>query len=384
MAQQGGGQQGQGGGNESLDFLWLIVLILVAFIAVWYFYRTEITNFIFLVRLYEVKFIRIVMGELAKIGTFLTFNAPDMSVLNEWESYIESRPTEISLTSIEKVSRVVGQYLAYPVMVILALLGLFIYRKHITLKFKTVFSMATLKKAELSVWPQSKPTLGKDLVKEDLKKGPWAMAMTPLVFCEHHKIIQAVQKDGKSIGKLIRGPAYRVFALQTGRLWSGLNSVKIHVKALLAIFSAKANHDTDLANKLLDQISASSDKDKLDFSGVQAVLDKYYGSKVVQRVVARHAYLLTVMASMLELARTDGVMASAEFIWLKPIDRQLWYILNSVGRRVAVPEVAGVFAHWLAEKELNAPIRTPMVEAAVKALEVELENTLYDPEKENE
>lgn len=384
MAQQGG-QQGQGGGGgESLDFLWMVVVIVIAAFAIWYFYQKEITSFIFLIRLYEVKLIRIVVEWLSPVFTFLTFSPPSMADLNQWEGYIASRPVNISFDSVEEISQLVGSYLAYPVMVILGLLGLFIYRKHVTLKFKTIFSMQTLKKAELNVWPQSKPTLGKDLVSEDLKKGPWAMAMTPVAFCEQHKIIKSIVKDGKSIGKLVRGPAYRVFSLQTGRLWPGLNGLKIHVKALLAIFSAKANHDTDLANKLLDQISTSSGTGKLDFSGVQEVLNKYYPSKVVQRTIAHHAYLLTVMASMLELARTDGVLASAEFLWLKPIDRTLWYMLNSVGRRVAVPEIAGAFAHWLAEKELKAPIRTPMVEAAVKAMEVELENTLYEGDKKDD
>lgn len=383
MAQQGG-QQGQGGGGESLDFLWIVVVIVVAAFAIWYFYQAEITSFIFLIRLYEVKLIRMAMEGIGKAFTFLTFPPPDLTALNQWEGYIASRPAHISFNSVEEVSQIVGNYLAYPVMVILGLMGLFIYRKHVILKFKFIFNMATLKKAELSVWPQSKPTLGKNLIGEDLKKGPWAMAMTPLAFCEEHKIVKAIQKEGKSVGKLIRGPAYRVFALQTGRLWPGLSGLKIHIKALLAIFAAKANHDTDLANKLLDQISASSGSGKLNFSGIEEALNKYYPSKVVQRGIAHHAYLLTVMATMLELARTDGVMASAEFLWLKPIDRPLWYMLNSVGRRVAVPEIAGAFAHWLAEKELKAPIRTPMVEAAVKAMEVELENTLYDPGKDDE
>lgn len=382
QGQQGGGGQG-GGGNESLDFLWLVVIIVVGVLALWHFYREGITNFVFFVRLYEIKAIRAVMDIWETVLAFFTLKAPDISMLNEWERYIQSKPSNVPIGILEGVSREVGRYLSYPVAVILTLLGLIIYRKHIILKFKTIFSMATLKKAELSVWPQSKPTLGKNLVKEDLKKGPWSMAMTPVVFCEQHKIIQSIQKEGKSVGKLIRGPAYRVFALQTGRLWPGLNGVKMHVKALFAIFAAKANHDTDLADKLLGQISSSSEG-KFNYSGVDAALSKYYSSKVVQQVIAQHAYLLTIMASMLELARSDGVLASAEFLWLKPIDRPLWYMLNSVGRRVAVPEIAGAFAHWLAEKELKTSIRTPMVDSAVKAMEIELSNTLYESEKKEE
>jgi intracellular multiplication protein IcmP len=86
---------------------------------------------------------------------------------------------------------------------------------------------------------------------------------------------------------------------------------------------------------------------------------------------------LTVMASMLEAARLDGVLSSAEFLWLKPIDRQLWFMLNSVGRWTAVVEVGGPFAHWLAEKEIGRPIKTPLVDQATKALEIAMQEIVY-------
>ncbi len=55
-------------------------------------------------------------------------------------------------------------------------------------------------------------------------------------------------------------------------------------------------------------------------------MNKYKNSRPVTRVLRAHAYVLTVMASMLLLARKEGVMATADFLWLKTIDRTLWYI----------------------------------------------------------
>ena len=81
---------------------------------------------------------------------------------------------------------------------------------------------------------------------------------------------------------------------------------------------------------------------------------------------------------MLKIARSDGVLATAEFLWVKPVDRELWYMLNSVGRQTAVVEVSGCFAHWLAEVKLGAAIKTPMVKQAVDALQEALENVLFD------
>src|SRR4029079_9643029 len=110
----------------------------------------------------------------------------------------------------------------------------------------------------------------------------------------------------------------------------------------------------------------------LDYSGVDELLKKHINSKDVQTILKSHAYVMTVMASMLEKARDDGVQASADFLWLKPRDRRLWYMMNTVGRQTPFIEVAGVYAHWIAEKEAGKRILVPMVEEASKALEIAL------------
>ena len=88
------------------------------------------------------------------------------------------------------------------------------------------------------------------------------------------------------------------------------------------------------------------------------------------------------MASLLELARDDGVLAGAEFLWLKTIDRPLWYMLNSVGRRTAFPEVAGPFGHWMVEKRLRRPLKTPMVAEAIDGLEEAVAEVIYKPDED--
>lgn len=72
------------------------------------------------------------------------------------------------------------------------------------------------------------------------------------------------------------------------------------------------------------------------------VIEKYKNTELVQEVTAKHAYTLTVIASLLEKARLDGVVPASEFLWLKPVDRRLWYMLNCVGRQTPYAEVAGL------------------------------------------
>ena len=107
------------------------------------------------------------------------------------------------------------------------------------------------------------------------------------------------------------------------------------------------------------------------------LLKKHKDAKLIKKLESRHAYVSTVMAALLELARTDGVLATADFLWLKTIDRQLWYILNNVGRRAAYPEVAGAIAHWRIESRMQRKLITPMIEEAVKALKLAIAEIIY-------
>jgi intracellular multiplication protein IcmP len=67
---------------------------------------------------------------------------------------------------------------------------------------------------------------------------------------------------------------------------------------------------------------------------------------------------------------------------LKPYDRRLWYTLNTVGRQTPFPEVAGIFAHWVAERDMGRKLMVPMVEEATTALEVALTEIIYKPDEE--
>ena len=237
--------------------------------------------------------------------------------------------------------------------------------------------MKRLFKFEQSNWPQIMPVFKLKLGKQDLKEGPWAMAMTPIQFCEHYHLLDAQQEPTQKTATLLKSAANKTFALQLGAPWTQVEALPLHVQALFAVFAAREQQDREPAEALLKRLSRSSVTEKLDFTGVSALLKKHKDTALVRKVTQRHAYVLTVMAAMLELGRMDGVIATVDFLWLKPLDRRLWYMLNSVGRQTAVPEISGAFAHWLAEKTLKRAIRVPMVDEAVKGLEAALSECIY-------
>jgi len=279
-------------------------------------------------------------------------------------------------------------WLRIPLTLILLGLTVLFYAVKANRVYKRTYSMNELAKIEQKLWPQISPVLDLDLLKTDIDKGPWAMAMTPMQFCKKHRLLLEVKPTKQDIFArqnrvevvLNRGEANRIFALQVGALWQGVAKLPPHARALFAAFAARLNADTEPALALLKRLTETAGT-KLDISGTEELLKKHVNTPLVQQIVQRHAYVLTVMASMLVGAREDGVQASADFLWLKVVDRRLWYMLNTIGRQTPFIEVGGPFAHWLAEKELGVPLFVPMVEEVVNAVELALKEVVYKPDE---
>ena len=244
--------------------------------------------------------------------------------------------------------------------------------------------MKKLRVVQNEIYPQYTPILNKNLIDTDIDEGHWRMSEQPMAFCKKNNLLEEYTKDGKLCAKLIRQAAAGQFATQMGPIWDArVDTQAPYIQALFAAFAAKAERDGKACNALLKQISASALTTKLDFSGTRELLRKHIRSKVIGRAAGPHAYVITMMASMLEAARTDGVLATAEFLWLKAVDRRLWYMLNSVGRKTAFPEVAGPFAHWKVEKRLRRPLKVPMVDTAVDAMDEAISEIIYKPDEKD-
>jgi intracellular multiplication protein IcmP len=368
----GGGQQSQP--DNSMGVLWIIAAIFIFAAALWYVFKKNIIHFYFTIKLWEISAISIFTSKLDDVRT--TILATD--------------PLKFSFNDVGLIGEAVGDYLRFPFVLIILILAFVIYFSNSTRVFKRTYDMNVLANLEKDNWPQITPVLGLKLNKEDLDKGVWAMAMTPMQFCKRHKLLDeyraqpkegTFQKDRNRIEvALKRGKANKIFSMQLGALWPGIDKLPPHIHALFAVFAARNAGDSKAAANLLTQMSASSVR-KLNFSGADALCKKHQNVKAVQKVLQSHGYILTVMASMLEIAREDGVQASADFLWLKTIDRRLWYMLNTVGRQTPFVEVAGPFAHWIAEKQLGRHLLVPMVEEATNALELVLKEIVYHPDE---
>jgi intracellular multiplication protein IcmP len=391
-----GGQQ-QPSGQNSMDILYISAFFVLLAIGLWYSQHAFIVRIIYQLKIHEISLILSVAHFLSEsIIPFINQHLGDF--LSKYNLVIEPfnynflTELQASMLSVdyEKVTiydlwfkmNQVGAYFIYPGIVICVLMMIYLNLFSLGSKFNMVFDMQSLRKKDSKLWPFITPVLHTNLIDTDLDKEPYRMAQRPKEFAEKHKILEYPRENGRPVMKVNKSKAMLCFSMQMGPIWSGIDSLPPYAQALFAIFSAKAEKDGKSAEALLKQIASSAvENQKLDFSGSRELLVKHVrNSKVIGRAISPHAYMLTVMASMLEAARQDGVIACAEFLWLKTIDSSLWYMLNSVGRQTPFPEVSGPFAHFRVEKRLRRPLRVPMVKEAVDALVIAIAEIKYNPD----
>lgn len=373
---QGAQQQQQGGsGDNALAPLWIMAFLFAVALLLWYLFHEQIVSVVFKIKLFEAHLVGLFTPSLK--GVILE---------------MQTVPAEsVTYDLMMKLSRQVGNVVRYPIMVILVLLGWMLYVSDVTARYKKTYDMKRLLNEESVNWPHVSPVLGLDLLEEPLDEGPWAMGTPPVDFAVRHKILKKEPEQLPTTWARRKEPpaltiklaeAKEVFMMQMGAHWRGPKALNAHTKALFIIFAAKYHRDRDVTKKFLEQINLSSTTNKLNFSGINSHLRKYVKHEKIVKIMQEHAYVSTVMASMLQLSREDGVFPTADFLWLKPIDRPLWFMLNSVGRQTPFCDVSGPFAHWLVEKEFGRACLVPRVDAAVKGLEAAVKEVKYRPKEE--
>lgn len=372
-----GGQQQDS--NKSLDFFLIVALIAVTIGGLWYFHHAAIVYGLFRFRLLQGESVLFLVDALQDVIHSLGFGTPNLDNFELAMEYMSHADTDqINLNQLNSISIFYGGIFVFISAFLGILSGVYMMMFNALTRYRSTYTMSLFCHAESSNWASISPILDKNLVKASLVDGPWAMSLRPLDFAKMHGLVyEGSTSDGKAVARLKRGEAYQIFCLQMGPLWVNLEGLPPYVLALFACFAAKGNGDNKGMRRLLNQIARSTETGHLDFGGTRELLVKHVQDPRIGRAVSPHAYLYTVMASLLLHARGDGVLATAEFIWLKPLDRRLWYVLNSVGRQTPFCEVAGPIAHLKIEDRLRRAIKVPMVGEAVNALEAALGDIIY-------
>lgn len=337
--------------NELLIVAGAIIAIIVG---IYWFFSTEIKTVYLTLKLWELEFIT------------LFYTNDNLAVIKH---YIENTPpSQVTINDVSLIGSKVGIIANIPFMVLFGYLSYNIWKRNPVQKFRRILTMQTLKESEQKIWPYIAPMVHVDLMKEPFDKGPYAMALRPYDFAVKYKLLL----DETNVNSLDKIRAEKLFQSQLGKLWTSFDKLKKYEQALLVIFAAQACGDKKGASKAINEIAVSAAqvgiKKMPDFSSIKPLL-KYLDDPKVQQQISKHAYVYTVLAQLLEMARTTGVLPSSYIVWLKTRDRTLWYVLNCVGRQVSFIEVAGIFGHWKAEQIAKHKLEAPFVAKAVDGLE---------------
>lgn len=243
--------------------------------------------------------------------------------------------------------------------------------KNPILKANRVHTIQSLLEAQSTHFSAVAPILKKDLTND--RSPEWASSMHPEEWVAEHGLIVNEEVDVNR--------ARQVFIEQLGKPLTSLSKLAPHEKALFAVFALRAFYkDTKGAQKLIDALnySASNEQSRPDFSVAMRAFNKCASNKLAKKWATKHRYARTLLMALLIEARQTGVLPSSNFIWLKPLDRALWYPLNTAGRKVPFIEAAGVFSQMQAEEvawDNDCVLMAPHVEEAIAGLQKYLEET---------
>ena len=244
-------------------------------------------------------------------------------------------------------------------------------------RFRTRHTLESLIGAQAKAWPVIAPIVRFNPSEADTRKPgspvpqdlpPFAEALSPIEFVAKHGLGDPAQGLDEEAMKT-------AFAAQLGPRWDGAAALPLHKRALFAAFALKGARKREEADELLGEIAPYwSPKTGLELprpllKRIDAIIADPEIGGVADDIAWEHAYTTPALVRLLLWARQQGgVLAPSYFLWLRDVDRALWYPLNNAGRQAFHPEAAGAMAHHMAEVAAGRPLIQPKVNAAIVAL----------------
>ena len=317
-----------------------------------------------------------------------------------WARIVEADPASLSWETMQKVLSYTGSWIRWPFALLLVLFGIAsIFMGRIGGLVRR-FNMESLLKNNAESFPCLRPVVGRGkylLSPESHDSGLWRIARTPAQFALEHGLLvndagepftpeQALKNGLPSTelpawghARLDGEKALAVLTEQLGKPFEGYEGLSPCRRALAVAFLAYAGGDKKGCVALLDAVSLFYiEKDGqascplLEDSDFAEKLKKQWErhtSVLNEKCLTIHgAYELPWFMALLYRARQKGVLAGSQFLWLRPLDRPLWYALNQCGGRAAWAEGFAPWAHYTAEEKEGKALSEPHVAPAVASL----------------
>jgi intracellular multiplication protein IcmP len=298
-------------------------------------------------------------------------------------------PGAVKLHDLYGIAHAVGASFRIPATVLLLVLAFIAMLRAAPSRYKRGFDLDGLIREQAVSFPTSAAFAKRHLrlVAPSADPRPADYALTP----EEWVARFATKVDGT----FDDAAAFRSLALQLGPPWRGVEQAQPHVRAMFAAFALHLAARRAEALRLLGELSSALGAAGGDppegpeaplripdaaVATADAVLRDFDVLTPAVSIATRHGYAHTALMALLNEARlAAGVLAPAQFVWLKLVDRRLWYALHSLGfetdgfGRYLHPnpriEAAGARDHWAAERIAGRPILTPEIKRTLDAVQ---------------
>lgn len=245
-------------------------------------------------------------------------------------------------------------------------------------------------------------TLYGTIMDKPYDNGPWRTPRNPVQFAVENELLLNKRTMEPVDPKLIITPAgimdkkspllktpeeqelntdalEKLLRKQIGPEFGDPSKWKPEILALAGSLLLFAKAEKSKAQKYLDEMSLSYTEtggddgtEQCSITPSQGATDAFWELFPEMRNVpelARHESFLHVwMMALLEYARRKGVLPSFYFLWLRPIDRGLWYAMHQVGGRAPWCEALAPWAHWRAEVVAGKPLEELFFQPAIDGL----------------
>jgi len=392
--------------DDPFILLGIIVTIYFACLAVWYYAHTEISMVYTYIRYVELWLLN-------ALGSFVRL--PGVTKVREWvqemcqpDGLFSLCHRDFSTVKWEDISNSsIAMNLFWLILMVVICVRMFIHANatHPKIKFTKIHNIKSFVEENKQLYPHLRMFSRIDLISQPLDHPVFGMSLTSRQFAYRHRLISGWKEemDGSWKPILDREKAFQVFRLQLGKLWTKSTDLSVSETLLVAIAIPRvAATDTSLDEAKFKEAMKDSDnllkwcwdqfkppspakkkkeaednplawlKPKIDLEYPRSIILKYIGHPAVKALINKHAYNRTIIFALFMQARRLGVLQPAEMRWMRFFDRELWYVLQTIGRQAVFAEAAAVLSHYLYEAKSGVALVEPQLDKAINGLEFAL------------
>lgn len=304
-----------------------------------------------------------------------------------------ANPNRVTLRDLYRISRAIGQFWRIPACIFIVLLAALCAVRAAPSRFKRAFDLDGLFREQVKTFRSTAAFVGRKLRLVMPAEGdprPADYSLTAEEWLRRY----ALDKQGR----FDENRAHAALVRQLGPRWSGPETASSVAKLLFVAFALHLSERRDDAVEILGVMSAALASEGVGLpdgpagslvipihlvTHVSALTADPEAFSEARKVTGEHAYTTTALMTLLNAARVrHGVLAPAQFAWVKLVDRPLWYGLHSLGFETEGVglylhpnprvEALGARDHWAVERAAGVPLVEPDVRRALAALRGQL------------